>query len=217
MAPRAGTPEGVDGGNGRVVGSVSDQAFACPPGHTSRCSHSDGARPSGRSALRRSGVLLALRFLALPLHAGLLVVLTSASFGEDARLLDLLVEAAQCALERLVLANSDFCQSGFTSSGCSSRPSRSRPRNPTTPVRAPGSVATPPASTDLAARVLRSPVPAARQSRRSVPQAVQAVKRFGGTGAGNSKHPTTAGGVSEALPSASSVNGIGGEPLRKVA
>src|SRR4051812_23549554 len=68
-------------------------------------------------ALLRAGVLLALRFLALPLHARLLVMLAAASLGEDAALLDLLVEAAQCALERLVLTHSDFCQSRFTSSG----------------------------------------------------------------------------------------------------
>src|SRR3990172_11942082 len=56
--------------------------------------------------------LLALRFLALSLDAGLLVVLASSGFGEDAALLDLLVEAPQRGLERLVLADSDFSQSG---------------------------------------------------------------------------------------------------------
>src|SRR5204863_1707434 len=69
------------------------------------------------SAGLRPGVLLALRFLALALHARLLVMLASASLGEDAGLLDLLVEAAQGAFERLVLTHSDFCQSRFTSSG----------------------------------------------------------------------------------------------------
>src|SRR5512146_2271392 len=63
------------------------------------------------SALGRPRVLLALRFLALALHAWLLVVLASARLGEDAGLLDLLVEAAQGGLDRLVLTNSDFCQS----------------------------------------------------------------------------------------------------------
>ena len=77
-----------------------------------------------------SCVLLALRFLALPLHARLLVVLAPASLGEDAALLDLLVEAAQGALERLVLTHSDFCQSGFTSSGRGLAPA-SRTRCPT--------------------------------------------------------------------------------------
>src|SRR5262249_45431040 len=72
-----------------------------------------------RSAGLRSGVLLALRFLALPLHAGLLVVLASTSLREDPALLDLLVEAAQGAFERLVLTHSDFSQSVFTSSGLS--------------------------------------------------------------------------------------------------
>jgi hypothetical protein len=43
-------------------------------------------------------------------------VLAAASLGEDATLLDLLVEAAQGALERLVLPHSDFSQSVFTSS-----------------------------------------------------------------------------------------------------
>src|SRR4029078_961474 len=69
-----------------------------------------------RSAGLRTGVLLALGFLALPLHGRLLVVLAPASLGEDAALLDLLVEAAQGALERLVLPYSDFSQSVFTSS-----------------------------------------------------------------------------------------------------
>src|SRR3954468_21449774 len=60
-------------------------------------------------ALLRAGVLLALRFLALPLHARLLVVLATASLGEDPALLDLLVEAAEGALEGLVLSHADFC------------------------------------------------------------------------------------------------------------
>src|SRR5829696_10567093 len=78
------------------------------------------SRPSSRSALRRPCVLLALRFLALPLHARLLVVLATASLGEDAGLLDLLVEAAEGALERLVLTHSNFCQSGIHLLGLSS-------------------------------------------------------------------------------------------------
>src|SRR3954470_17030470 len=82
-----------------------------------------GAR---RSALARSCVLLALRFLALPLHRRLLVVLTTTSLGEDPALLDLLVEATEGALERLVLTHSDFGQSGFTSSGSGLRTHRSR-------------------------------------------------------------------------------------------
>jgi len=48
-------------------------------------------------------------------------VLASASLGEDAALLDLLVEATQGAFERLVLTHSDFCQSRFTSPGQGSR------------------------------------------------------------------------------------------------
>ena len=44
-------------------------------------------------------------------------MLASASLGEDATLLDLLVEAAQGAFERLVLSHSDFSQSVFTSYG----------------------------------------------------------------------------------------------------
>src|SRR5918911_3576563 len=75
------------------------------------------AQSGGCLALLRPGVLLALRFLALPLHARLLVVLASASLGEDAALLDLLVEAAEGAFERLVLTHSDFGQSRFTSLG----------------------------------------------------------------------------------------------------
>jgi hypothetical protein len=44
-------------------------------------------------------------------------VLAPASLGEDATLLDLLVEATQGAFERLVLTHSDFCQSRITSPG----------------------------------------------------------------------------------------------------
>ena len=44
-------------------------------------------------------------------------MLAPASLGEDAALLDLLVEATQGAFERLVLTHSDFCQSRFTSPG----------------------------------------------------------------------------------------------------
>src|SRR6476660_7194035 len=83
-----------------------------------------------RSADLRSGVLLALCFLALALHRGLLVMLAPASLGEDAALLDLLVEATQGAFERLVLTHSDFCQSRFTSPGqgsCVLRRARGQP------------------------------------------------------------------------------------------
>ncbi|MGH2926202.1 MAG: AMP-binding protein, partial [Solirubrobacterales bacterium] len=57
-------------------------------------------------------------------------MLTSASLGEDAALLDLLVEATQGAFERLVLAHSDFCQSRITSPGqgsCFARRGRGQP------------------------------------------------------------------------------------------
>src|SRR3972149_6800032 len=94
---RSVTGDGTSGGNALGVGGEPALTFG-------------RSRPSGRSALRRSGVLLALGFLALVLHAGLLVVLPPASLGKDSRLLDLLVEATQGALERLVFANSDFCQ-----------------------------------------------------------------------------------------------------------
>src|SRR6185369_12161082 len=99
----------------RVTGIGTSGAFA--PGAPSGPSSLGQAAPTrmrppfGRSALRRPCVLLALCFLALALHAGLLVVLATAGLSEDPRLLDLLVEAAQGALERLVLAHSDFCQS----------------------------------------------------------------------------------------------------------
>src|SRR6185369_17314953 len=123
-------------------------------GRRSRC-RVGRSRPSARSALRRSRVLLALRFLALPLHARLLVVLATAGLGEDATLLDLLVEAAQGALERLVLTHSDFSQSVFTSSGLSLAscvPARGRP-----------------------ARMLSRA--ACRQSRRSIDERRRRVKR----------------------------------------
>jgi hypothetical protein len=116
----------TSGGGGVVAGAAVDGTER--PG---------GAGSSGAfsSADRGSGVLLALRFLALALHARLLVVLASASLGEDAGLLDLLVEAAQGAFERLVLTHSDFCQSRFTSSGLVSRlrASCSRPSGSTLP------------------------------------------------------------------------------------
>ena len=57
-------------------------------------------------------------------------MLAAASLGEDAALLDLLVEAAQGALERLVLTHSDFSQSVFTSSDLGlvcTHPVRGRP------------------------------------------------------------------------------------------
>src|SRR5450759_3622243 len=90
----------------------------------------DRPRDPGGSAVARARVLLALCFLPLPLHRGLLVMLASASLGEDATLLDLLVEAAERALERLVLTHSDFGQTRFTSSGRGLAPA-SRARCPT--------------------------------------------------------------------------------------
>jgi hypothetical protein len=103
MAPRAGGGQDPWPPERPGVACLSNLAPAAWPaiGSTDRC----------------SGVLLALCFLALSLHARLLVVLAPASLGEDAALLDLLVEATQCALERLVLTHSDFCQSRFTSQG----------------------------------------------------------------------------------------------------
>src|SRR3989304_4700282 len=89
MAPRAGRPGWPAGDRSRELDRLRRLALA--------------------------GGLLALRFLALALHARLLVVLATASLGEDAALLDLLVEAPQRALEGLVLPDSDFCQSGSTS------------------------------------------------------------------------------------------------------
>ena len=65
-------------------------------------------------------------------------MLASASLGEDATLLDLLVEAAQGAFERLVLTHSDFCQSRFTSPGLGSRDHApgSRPAGSVAPLTA---------------------------------------------------------------------------------
>src|SRR5215208_2941003 len=118
MAPRAGCARGAAPGRRTGVGL---------------CGRSPGRRPN-RLAQLLAGVLLALRFLALPLHARLLVMLASASLGEDAGLLDLLVEAAEGAFERLVLTHTDFCQSRFTSSGSILRGwrcARSHRRRPT--------------------------------------------------------------------------------------
>src|SRR5919112_4616845 len=66
------------------------------------------------------GCLSLLGFLALSLHAGLLVVLAASCLSQDSRLLDLLVEATQRALERLVLAHADFCQTSrlLSASSC---------------------------------------------------------------------------------------------------
>ena len=71
-----------------------------------------GLGPLSRPAFGRSSCALLPCACA---SRGLLVVLASASLGEDAALLDLLVEATQGAFERLVLTHSDFCQSRFTS------------------------------------------------------------------------------------------------------
>ena len=70
-------------------------------------------RPMGSLA---AGGLLALRFLALALDAGLLEMLATPRLGEDAALLDLLVEAPQGGFERLVLSDSDFSQCGVITS-----------------------------------------------------------------------------------------------------
>jgi hypothetical protein len=162
MAPRAEHPRASAADGSRGVGAGGSRWLMCPcasaGGHAS-----DGPRPSGRSALRRSGVLLALGFLALALHAGLLVVLATASLGEDARLLDLLVEAAQGALERLVLAYSDFCQLRIHLLGLFVSCPRSGLENPT-------SRCVPGAGSSQERR-------AARQSRRSVAGGSCSVKR----------------------------------------
>src|ERR1035437_3240890 len=63
-------------------------------------------------ALNLTRDLLALCFLALALHARLLIVLTATGLGKDAALLNLLVETAQGTLEALVFTHTDFCQSG---------------------------------------------------------------------------------------------------------
>ena len=131
-----------------------------------------------RSADLRSGVLLALGFLALALHRRLLVVLASASLGEDAALLDLLVEATQGAFERLVLTHSDFCQSRFTSPGLgsswlASRLAASRPRRTPDgdPVRGWRSVAEGPSRSNVRSSVRRRVLPrdAERASYDAVP------------------------------------------------
>jgi hypothetical protein len=50
--------------------------------------------------------------LRLPLatDAGLLVTLAALDLGQDTCLLDLLLETLQSALDRLIFANADFCQ-----------------------------------------------------------------------------------------------------------
>src|SRR5690349_16230261 len=81
----------------------------------------------------------------------------SSDLSEDAALLDLLVEAAQGALERLVLSHSDFSQSVFTSSDpglAYVHPARGRPAR---------------------TQALRS----RSQSRRSLPEGCGVVKRSG--------------------------------------
>src|ERR1700704_6865264 len=88
-------------------GTSGGDSIEPPPGLVAKCD----------LALLRAGGLLALGFLALALHARLLVMLAAACLGEDPALLDLLVESAERALEGLVLTHSDFCQSRFTSRG----------------------------------------------------------------------------------------------------
>src|SRR2546426_6148034 len=112
---RRDTGMATSGGGGSSPGQRSTSRDAL--GRALAGASADGGPSAGGSAGLRSGVLLTLRFLALPLHARLLVMLAAASLGEDAGLLDLLVEATQGAFERLVLTHSDFCQSRFTSSG----------------------------------------------------------------------------------------------------
>ena len=66
-------------------------------------------------------------------------MLASASLGEDATLLDLLVEATQGTFERLVLTHSDFSQSVFTSPGQESfsvRQARGQPARTRAPAAA---------------------------------------------------------------------------------
>jgi len=82
-------------------------------------------------------------------------MLAAASLGEDAALLDLLVEAAQGAFERLVLSHSDFSQSVFTSSDQGLLPAR------------PGARPT----------GLDALLDGGRQSRRSLPEGPGRVKR----------------------------------------
>src|SRR5687767_14592642 len=89
------------------------------------------------------GCLSLLGFLALSLHAGLLVVLAASCLSQDSRLLDLLVESTQRALEGLVLAHADFCQTSRllsahvfvpTVGGSAARHASPR-RVPATPIR----------------------------------------------------------------------------------
>src|SRR5918996_5411210 len=86
-----------------------------------------GRRFRWRKGVWRSGArsLPLLGFLALPLHAGLLVVLAAPRLSQDSRLLDLLVEATQRALERLVLAHADLCQTSRLPSARRIAPARS--------------------------------------------------------------------------------------------
>jgi len=65
-----------------------------------------GLDPARCSAHR----LLALGVLALLLLRGVLERFAAARLGQDAGLLDLLIETAQRGLERLVLADTYFCQ-----------------------------------------------------------------------------------------------------------
>ena len=176
---REGSPDGSSGGtassvcpDGRAVpASCADGGFRdgfpgrrCSGGpRASRRRHRHATRRGALrgSALARARVLLALRFLALPLHRRLLVVLTTASLGEDPALLDLLVEAAEGALERLVLTHSDFGQTRFTSSGRDLAPA-SRTRCPTAQ-----------GASRRAGRARTPSLPAGRRSVRGVPGGVK--------------------------------------------
>ena len=154
----------------------------CPRRTPSRRRASGGrGRRSATQPWRRSRVLLALRFLALALHARLLVVLAAASLGEDAALLDLLVEAAQGALEGLVLTDSDFCQSRIHLLGLDScrPPARHDPATAPVPAeRRCGPLAGPPECT-----------PASRSCHETVGRPAAVIEPVGGRPTGPRSSP----------------------------
>ena len=68
-------------------------------------------------ALLRAGGLLALGFLALALHAGLLVVLAATCLGEIPLCWIFLLKRRRALSKVSILTRSNFCQSRFTSRG----------------------------------------------------------------------------------------------------
>src|SRR5919201_1500067 len=75
------------------------------------------------TCLARSGLALAaLGLLALATRGGFLITLAATCFGQDASLLDLLIEAPERAFEALPVADDDFCHVRWNSPPLNQKP-----------------------------------------------------------------------------------------------